>query len=72
MFEFIVMNFYLYLAILFVFILFYLLSTVSVSPALINSPRSKFSDMQFFSYLRVQDLQKQKNQKASVRVWLKK
>jgi hypothetical protein len=62
------MNFYLYLAILFVFILFYLMSTVSVSPTLINNAHAKFSDMQFFSYLRVQDLQKQKNQKASVRV----
>ena len=71
-FEFILMNFYLYLAILFVFILFYLMNTVSMSPSVLTGLRDSFSDLQFFNYLRVQDFQKQKNQKASVRVWFKK
>lgn len=71
-FEFIMMNFYLYLAILFVFLLFYLINTVAISPSVLSNLKDNLSDLQFFNYLRVQDFQKQKNQKASVRVWFKR
>jgi len=65
--EFLLMNFYIYFAILLIYLLMFLMKTyeVLVSGGFLAEASNKTS------FLRYQDMQKQTNQTATVRVWSK-
>jgi hypothetical protein len=66
--EFLLMNFYIYITIVYIYIILTLITSFNINPKYSQN----YTKNNHFIFIRSQDIQKQVNQTASVRVWSKK